>query len=1072
MTRQSFSTLFFRDRRLLMLAICLILVSGLSSMVVMPRLEDPELAPRAANVTTRLPGVDARLVETLVTEKIEDEIKQIQQVKEIRSTSRLGVSFIQIELLDSVTAAEAPAIWSKVRGKVDDAQAYLPPQASRPEFDQIEIKAFAMLVGLKWQTKAPASPAALARWARFVQERLRELPGTEKTELFGDPQEEILVTVNPEDATALALTAADISAQIGASDSKQSAGQIRTPDGNLLLEVSGDIESLLRLAQTPIRVNDDGVIIQLGELARIERAELDPPATMATISGSRGVVIGALVRNDFRIDRWSHQALELLDEIRAELPGGLELELVFHQAPYVQTRLASLVGNLFLGGFAVFLVIFIIMGWRSALIVGSALPLVSLMVISLLRLLDIPIHQMSVTGLIIALGLLIDNAIVVVDEINQELKKGIPALQSVSNTVRLLAVPLLGSTLTTAFAFAPIALMPGPAGEFVGAIAISVILAIFSSFLLAMTIIPALAAIGSAERVKRTSWWTDGFSSHRLSVIWDRCIASLLARPALGVVLSLALPVAGFVAATRLPLQFFPPAERDQVHVEVELGSAASLQESIALTELISEELQRDPSVVNVHWFIGESVPVFYYNLVPSRKNSPRYAQAIVQRNTAGATVEFVRNWQHKLQQLYPQSLLLVRQLEQGPPFYAPIEVQIFGPDIDELQRLGDEVRLHLCETPRVINTRSELSEALPKVSFDVDEGLTRQLGLNHTRIANQLNETLEGAVGGSILEGTEELPIRVRIGDQDRGNLNRVATLNLLNFEATTAAAGNRGQQAGNRTRPEFIGIPLSTMGSMGLKAEPAGIPRLNGRRMNEVQGFILAGELTAPILSDFQQRLAASGFNLPQGYQIKYAGETAKRDDAIGNLMANVGVLLVLMLATLVLSFKSFRLMSLIGIVAFLSVGLSMGALWLYGFPFGFMAIVGTMGLIGVAINDSIVVLAAIRGDAQARTGDRGAIREVVMRSTRHILATTLTTTAGFLPLILAGGAFWPPLAVAISGGILGATLLALVLIPSAYALMYRPQTTDAAWRTRPPVFHLSSTAKLQPTAGSVAD
>ncbi len=1041
------ATLFYRDPRLLGLTLGLIVVAGISSALVMPRMEDPLLAPRAASVTTLLPGADAKLVEALVTEKLEDEIKKIEKVKEIRSTSRLGVSFIQIELLDSVTAIEAPVIWSRVRGKLEDAIVQLPAEASRPEFEQIEIKAFAMLLAVKWRGGTQESPALLRRWARVLEERLRSVPGTEKTELFGDPHEEITVTINPEAAAALSLSAIEVSRQIGASDSKVSAGQARGPAGALLLEVSGEINSLNRLASTPIQTNRDGVSLQLSDIATIERGAVSPPATLATINGARAVVVGALVRNDFRIDLWTREIAKILAAFSSELPQGVELEVIFSQSPYVEARLASLLGNLIVGGVAVFAVILFLMGWRSALIVGSALPIVSLMVLAGLRFLDVPIHQMSVTGLIIALGLLIDNAIVMVDEVGRELRGGQPPLQAVGSCVRHLAIPLLGSTLTTAFAFAPIALMPGPAGEFVGSIAISVILAIASSFVLGMTVVPALAGLGiKVDPCERPSWWRSGFHSDRLGRLWSRTLMFLLQRPHWGIAVSLLVPLAGFVAASRLPIQFFPAADRDQVHIEIELSPGTSIDETKRLTEAMTAELQKVDGIRGVYWFVGESVPVFYYNLIPSRKNSSRYAQAIIQRDAADNGVAFVRELQCCLEQKFPQSLTLVRLLEQGPSFYAPIEVRIFGPDLDELSRLGQQVRCCLADTPKVIATRAELQDVLPKINFDVDHAQARVLGLDYNHVARQLNGLLEGAVSGSILEGIEEVPIRVRVGNQERADIHLISSLNLLSLSAASSGSGQTPGKI-NSNRPEFVGIPLSTLGSMKLLPEPAGIARLDGRRMNEIQAFTRSGELTAPILNDFERRLQECGFVLPAGYSLSYGGEVAKRNDAIGNLMANVGVLAVLMLATLVLSFQSFRSAALIAVIGVLSVGLSMGSLWIFGFPFGFMPIVGTMGLIGVAINDSIVVLAAIRGDKAARSGNCAAIHNVLLRSTRHVLATTLTTIAGFLPLILGGGGFWPPLAVAIAGGILGATFLALALIPCGYVLSRNGRSKSVA-------------------------
>lgn len=308
-----------------------------------------------------------------------------------------------------------------------------------------------------------------------------------------------------------------------------------------------------------------------------------------------------------------------------------------------------------------------------------------------------------------------------------------------------------------------------------------------------------------------------------------------------------------------------------------------------------------------------------------------------------------------------------------------------------------------------------------------MDEDQARLAGLSNAAIARQLNASLEGATGGAVLEGTEELPVQVRVSNEVRSRMDAVVSLDL-----------SPDSQGATSTKT----VPLTALSDLELLPEIATILHYDGRRMNEVQAYVTAGTLPADVLADFQQRLADADFTLPPGYSMELGGEAAERNNAVGNLMANVGVLGVLIVATLVLSFNSFRMASIVGVVAFLSVGPGIGALSLSGYPFGFMAIVGSMGLIGVAINDAIVVLAAIREDTEARTGSPTAIREVVVRSTRHVLATSLTTIAGFAPLILGGGGFWPPLAMCIAGGVGAATILALTLTPAMYVMLMCPK------------------------------
>ncbi len=1046
------SNLFYRNPRLVILTIALILVAGLSSYYVLPRMEDPLLTQRAAMITTRFPGADAERVESLVTEKLEEALQEIDEIKEMRSVSRAGVSTVNIELRDDIY--EVDSVWSRVRDKISDMEEELPDAARKPDFDEIEVKAYAMIVGLIWDQPSlfndagngsPPNHAILRRLAEKLEDQLVAIPGTEQVDTFGDPEEEILVEVDPSAMTALGLTVDDLSKRIRASDAKVTAGQFRGRD-DFLLEVSGELKTLDRIEQIPIHQDEDGRFVRLADIALIRKGIKQPQTTIAIVEGKPAIAFGALVRPSIRVDHWSSAANETLQEFRESLPSGIRLATVFQQNDFVESRLTGLLANLLLGGIAVTLVIFVMMGWRSAIIVASTLPLAALMVLFGMRLLEIPIHQMSVTGLIIALGLLIDNAIVIVDEVNDRLTAGATPASAVGESVSHLGIPLFGSTVTTALAFAPIALMPGPAGEFVGSIAVSVILAISSSLFLALTVVPAVAAYARPRqrdgrfdemvptfaqpsferRAHGGHWWQIGLRLPRLLGTYERVLQAIFRRPAIGIMLGLLLPVAGLMQFTKLPEQFFPPGDRNQFQIELELPAQASLNETLRTVSAMREEILKHEKVEEVSWFVGQSAPSFYYNLIPRRRNTASYAQAFVQMKANEETLATIRELQSDLNAFAPGCRVLVRQLEQGPPFDAPVEVRLFGPDLDVLQDLGDQVRATLSQLANVVHTRSDLGETVANLSFQIDEEASQLAGLDHTMIANQLNRMLEGAVGGSVLEQTEELPVRVRVANDRRGQLDSITSLELV----SPATSG--------LNQPN---IPISALGRVVLEPQSASIPRLNRRRMNEVQAYVTAGILPATVVEAFEQRMRDSAFVLPNGYQMELGGEAAKRNDAVGDLMANVGMLLVMMIATLVLSFKSFRMAGIIGAIAMQSVGLGIGALWLMGYPFGFMAIVGTMGLIGVAINDSIVVLAAIRDDRLAREGDPGAVTQVVVRSTRHVVATTLTTIAGFIPLLLSGGGFWPPLAVSIAGGVGGATILALCFAPSAYiALMCR--------------------------------
>ncbi|WP_414620063.1 efflux RND transporter permease subunit [Calothrix sp. CCY 0018] len=1040
---------FFRNIRLLILTFVLIIFWGLSAFQSLPRQEDPTQVARTAIVTTVFPGASAERVEALVTEVIESEMSEIEEIDTITSDSRVGLSTVSIELKQTV--ANTQPIWTRVRDKLADASPQFPPGVLEPDLNETETRAYAVIASLVWQGQTEPNYAILRRFAEELDVQLRGVGGTEKVDTFGFPSEEVTVEINPSDLASVGLTTQQLSQQILLSDAKTSAGQLRSPNNTLAIEVEGELDSLERIRQIPISSTNNGQFTRLGDIARVTRGVRLPVTDLALIGSKPAVALGVLMESGNRIDLWATQIRTLLDDFRTRLPNKVKLEVIFDQSGYVETRLNNLISNLLFSAFLVVVVTFVGMGWRSSIIVGAALPLTVFAVFGELQVFNIPIHQMSVSGLIIALGLLIDNAIVVVDEIQVELEAGLKPKDAVVKTVDYLTVPLLTSSLTTILTFLPIGLLPGGAGEFVGSIAWGVIMSLVSSLAISLTVIAALSGRFLGKTItknhhsppKRESrkfltsklskllsilknphaWWNSGFSSPFLGRIYRKTLDWATAKPLIAIVLTMILPVIGFMNVSSLPTQFFPSLARDQFQIEVEFPAQTSIAQSredvLLARKLISEHSQ----VEEVHWFVGESAPKFYYNFTGGIKNAAYYAQAMVQLNTDKGVPQLIRTLQNELDSAFPSARVLVKQLEQGPPFEAPVEMRIFGPDIQQLRILGAQVRGLLTQIPDVTHVRDDLTETLPKLGLKVDEEQARLVGLDNTAIAQQLQSYLEGSVGGSILESTENLPVRVRIANSNRGDLSQIASLNL-----------QPNQQGGTETNLR----PLSALGNFNLVPQLASISRRNEQRVNTVQAFISAGVLPSVVLGELQERLEAEKFELPPGYRYEFGGEQAESGEATGNLMSTVGLLGLIMVITLVLSLGSFRMAGIVFAVGVGSVGLALFALWAFGSVMGFMAIVGTMGLIGIAINGAIIILSAFNEDEGAKKGDVKAVREVVVKATRHVLTTTITTMVGFIPLIAEGDPFWLPLAIAIAGGIGGSPLLALYFTPAAYLLV----------------------------------
>lgn len=1013
--------LFYRNPRMLFLLIGIVITLGFTAIGALPRMEDPPMKPRAATIRTVFPGATAGRVETLVTEPLEHELQEVEEIRLMRSISRRGYSMIALELQDEINDVETA--WSKVRDKLSDAQPHLPPGASTPEFDDIRFQATSILISVRWESPGPTNWAILSRVAKDLQSEIRTVYGTEKVDVYGEPKEEIQVKVDQSKLTALGLTMSELAGIVRRSDAKVSAGVIQDDSEVLLLQLDNDFDSVDRIAQTVVG-NSAGISVRLNQVAEITKTIADPMSDRVIVNGQDAVVLACYQRVNRRIDLWTQDAEAKIADFQAQVPEGVGLHLDFQQTTYVMKRLVTLVQNLALGALAVMVVVFSIMGWRGSILVGLTLPLTCLAVLGSMWIFEIPLHQMSVTGIILALGLLIDNAIVVVDEVQAAINDGLSITEAIKECVDHLAVPLFGSTFTTVLAFAPLILMVGPAAEFVYSIATSVVVAILASYFFSMTVVPAILGwLRFPESTDVQPFWVNGWSNRKVSKGYRGFLHLIFHRPIIGALIGVALPLSGFIAATQLPEQFFPAADRDQFTIKLQLAPAKSLQESYELAMQARKLILEEENIARCDWYIGRSAPPFYVNLVPLRRDVPNFAQAFVELKSGIADQDMLQALQSRLQMAMPEARVNVQQLQLGPPLDDPIEVRIFGPDREVLDELGQQVRTIMSTTPHVTTTTSDLGVVTPVMNWTFDEAALRRVGLDRESIAREMSLRLDGIPVGSVLEGREELPVRLRLQEVDRDHEQAIQSMTIDRIV--------NGQR---------ITIPMSSLGSWELIPNAANIQRIDNRRVNEIRAQVETGELPSVVLSHFQQRLKDSGFQLPRGYSILYGGEAAERDRAVGNLVATAPVLALIMFSTIVLSFRSFRAAFLIGGVGMLSVGLGLLSLYTFGFPFGFMAIVGTMGLVGVAINDSIVVLAALFANEKVLAGDSEAVASVVNRCTRHVLATTLTTIAGFIPLLSEGGGFWPPLAISIAGGVGGATLLALYFIPSVFLMSVR--------------------------------
>ncbi len=1030
---------FVENGRLIALTIAVILVAGLGGLSALPRAEDPRITGRLGVVKTFFPGASAERIEALVSEPLENKLRELSEIKRISSVSSAGISVITIELKDRVGDREKPAVWSRARDLLGEAQVSLPSGVLKPELSDDRGFAYTLLYALKWSGKGEPEPSVLGRYAKEMESRLRGISGTELVGIYGQPQEEILIELNSAKLTSLGLSTAAVGIAVEKADAKVAAGQLNNSYSRMAVEVAGEFSDLERIRRIPL-LSSRGLDVRLSDVAEVYRQEKTPISTLAIIDGERSVVVGARMLPDQRVDTWTKQVESELDRFSAILPANVVVKELFNQDDYTQNRLGELFSNISLGFAIILVVLFFTLGFRSALIVAAALPLTVMFTLAAMKYFGLPIHQMSITGLIVALGIMVDNAIVMVDSIARERNRGASAVDAVTGSVKHLWMPLLGSTLTTILAFMPIVLMPGSAGEFVGGIALSVIFSLVGSYLISHTVIAGMAGRylrPETEQKQSRSWWQSGVHFDFLARRFENSLQWALSYPERTLAAVVLVPCLGYIAAGSLTEQFFPASDRDMFHIEVFLPLHSSVVATQKATQDISETLSVQEDIESLHWFVGANAPSFYYNMMENKDGSANYAQAMVTAKDFKAANRLIPQLQIELDKKFPKIQILVRKLEQGPPVNAPVEFRLYGPNLNVLKDLGDQLRRVMLETNDVVHARATLAGAVPKIWFNVDEELSQQSGLALRDLSSQLQDSIDGVVRGSVLEATQSLPIRIRIASDDRKEMSSIENLNFvspLNYS-----------EIGTPARSEFVGIPLSAIGELKISPARGAIPRRDGQRINTVQGYIRDGVLPADITERVSNNLERQGFEIPPGYRLELGGEGAERNDAVGKLMSSVGVIVVLLVLVVVLSFNSFRLSGIIFAVAMQAAGLGLLSVFLFSYPFGFTVIIGLLGLIGLAINAAIVILAELKIDPRAVEGDRDAIIAGVTRCSRHITSTTITTMGGFLPLIIAGGGFWPPFAIAIAGGTLLTTLVSFYFVPSAFLLFSRKRAFE---------------------------
>ncbi len=1007
----------YLDRpRIFLLAMLFIIAGGLLSYDSLPRQENPQLAERWANITAVLPGATPQRIETQIADVLETQLREIDEIKIIDSTSLSGVVRVGLELKEIIGKGETDEVWAKVQETLSQSTALVPP-GTNISFNHSGPPT-TVLFALQWRGDGDPQMVILSRLANQFKRKLANITNSKQALVYGDTKEEIFVGADLDLLTDAGMNIQSIAIAIDRYDSKRAIGNIVGQDAEFRIKAKDNISLINDLKKLPLKISDDYQAIRLEDVATVEKLPVDPPIEIVSYNGIPAVFVEVRGKFAQRTDLYSKAVLRVADVFKEGLPDEIGLEVIFNESDFVEEKFSFLMQSILLATFIVLFLSYLLLGPRSAVIVSAVVPLTILLVLIGCTILQVPLHQTSVTGIILSLGLLIDNSIIVVEDYRYRKSQKLVNREAIYASIKHLSLPLLAATVTTGLAFMPMAAGKGASPEFVGDMAITIILAVSSSLFLALTVVPVLLkTMEDSNFLNLNKSKNIGFSHQGLRTRYRAFLAWALFKPSRALMLSLILPILGFVSFGFLDTDFFPNQGKSMFKVEVELDANASIYATNQRVTSIRDQVLLEDYVTRDMWWVGRRLPRLLYNIIggPSGEGSDNLATGVFFTSSYSEMDSSLANLAKRLEKDHADVRVRVSKFTNGPPVEFPVNIAIFGDDNQVLKSLGEELKSILAKSPQVSDVLADQSASVTGLEINLDEVNLAFSSKSSQEIIDQISASTRGIYVGSMLDGNKEVPIRIKNKNREASEVNQTA------FLAINSAEGF-----------DYV----ESFSDISYTSEINQINRYQGTRNNAVKAAVYPGTLASTVLNDVAAELKAFEDSLPVGYSIAQFGDAEERAESFGQLFSTFFLFLGLIVMTLVMILNSFRQASIILLVGTLCIGLGFLGMFVGFQNFGFIGLVGIVGLAGLAINDSIVVLSHLNEDAGTGQVSKDALIETTVRSTRHILTTSLTTMGGLLPLLF--DKFFETLAWAMCFGVMGSALLALLLIPSMFCFL----------------------------------
>ncbi|MCP4634246.1 MAG: efflux RND transporter permease subunit [candidate division Zixibacteria bacterium] len=1006
--------------RITTVVLIIVIIGGMIAFKNLPRQEDPGFIIRTAMIQTFFPGASPERVENLISDKLEKTIQEIPELDFVSSTSKMGLSVIIVQIKESYK--EMRPIWDNLRRKIDRVVPSLPDGIVGPFVNDEFGDVFGIVLTI---TGEGYTYAELKVVADQVRDELLHLEDAAKVDIYGAQSERIFVDYSNSRLTQIGISPYQMKQILESQNILFPGGSITAGREKITLEPSGNFESVEELRKTIIQIPGKPEVLYLGDIANVYRGYKDPPNSMMRSSGQECLGLGISLRKGGNILALGESVKEKIEYLQGQYPIGIEFDFIAFQPDEVKTSVDNFISSLFQAISIVILVMLIALGFRTGILIASLIPTTMLLALMLMGPFGITINTISLAALMISLGLLVDNAIVMSESIMVQIQEGKNSVKAAIDSAVELRIPLLISSLTTAAAFLPIYLAESDTGEYCADLFKVVSIALLSSWILALTVIPVLcvAFMKVKSKEKDSTYNSKYYSGYRHFLI------AILRRPILSIIVIIIVFAASMQLTRFIPSIFFPPSDRSFLKAELTWPLGTSIEFTEAKVKEIGYFI-RDSLVVNeqrgegiTNWasFIGEGAPRYYLSISPEPPTE-NYAYMLMNTTSREVADGLINRIENFCTDRFPDLKALISPLDYGPPVMAPIQIRISGKDPEVIFSIVDEVKQGLTGLKGTKNIDDNWGIRSKKLLVEVNQPRARRAGVTSQDIAISLQTTLSGMEPTQFREDDKVIPVVLRAEEADRKDLGKLETLDIYS-------------RATGRT------LPLSQVADIKIVWEPSKILRRNRLKTVTVESYLESGLSAIDIINNYQPVMEKMKKTWPVGYSYEFGGEIESSEKSSKSIGEKLPIAFGIIILLLVGQFNSFRKpIIVLATIPLALIGVFFG-LFITGSYMGFMTFLGVISLAGIVINNAIVLLDRIRIEQEEHGLDpQRAIIEAAQKRMRPILLTTATTIGGMLPLWLGGGAMWESMAIAIIFGLLISTILTLGVVPVLYSLFFR--------------------------------